>query len=411
MNKYLIDLFKEENTVILPGLGALTVVNRATNELMFMPFLKHNDGTLVKYIARQEEISADQAKDKIDKFIEEINAALDQGSVFEIGEVGYFSRDAAGEIQFSNTKDTGTAGSVAEQPVIEIEQIEETPHKEDFPPVIDTVSETPAAADEAAQGSYTGIGASGEEKEETHPGQEEEQIVSESPAPAEQEIPSEPQKAVSASEEEQWSDDLDLPPVNYQPERPQKPILEKTKKDKKPRRNGTIWVILLALLIFGGASYVGFNYNDLKEKIPFLAADKHEAAADETAGDDPEAAGFEEPADEKEDTFEEIEEEIIEELIVEPEEKKVEEKPLPVTSSGSLRVDKSLPVQVIVGSFGEESNAVRMVEKLKSQGFPAEIIGVYGGLYTVSAASFSSMQEYRANLSQLQSVGAHWVKK
>ena len=74
-------------------------------------------------------------------------------------------------------------------------------------------------------------------------------------------------------------------------------------------------------------------------------------------------------------------------------------------------MDKSLPVQAIVGSFGEEANANRFVEKLRAQGFPAEIIGVYGGLHTVSAASFSSMDDYKANRSQLESVGAHWVKK
>ena len=66
---------------------------------------------------------------------------------------------------------------------------------------------------------------------------------------------------------------------------------------------------------------------------------------------------------------------------------------------------------MIVGSFGEVANANRMVEKLQTQGFPAQIIGVYGGLHTVSVASFNSMDEYKANQSQLESAGAHWVKK
>ena len=400
MNEYLIELFKEENTVIIPGLGALTVVNRATNELMFMSYLKHNDGTLVKYIAQKEGIEAESAREKIDSYVQEITTVIANGGTFNISKVGSFSKDSSGEIQFSATQEESGKDSVSAIPTIEqkTEEIQEIPKDEVFP------VEEPAVelAEEPTNKTINNAVETNNPIEEVVPEVKAEVPVVEASQP------------VAATEEEQWNDDLDLPPLNYQPERPKKAILEKTKKDKKPRRTGTFWLLLLALVIFGGASYVGFNYNDLKEKIPFLASKKEEAEEIPDTETKELSELIEEPEIEEEPAEEIFDEEIVaEEPIAKPEIKKPDEKPkqVPAAVSGGLRVDKSLPVQAIVGSFGEEANANRFVEKLRAQGFPAEIIGVYGGLHTVSAASFSSMDDYKANRSQLESVGAHWVKK
>lgn len=403
MNKYLIDIFKEENTVILPGLGALTVVNRATNELMFMSFLKHNDGTLVKHIAQQEGIDPDLAKDKVEKYVEEIKAVLDNGGAFEISRIGVFSKDDAGEVQFSTSASTGTVESGVEQTIAETKQIVEEQIQEEIIPVIEKAVEevvTPATA--TVQESFS----DSEAKEEETTQISEEADIGDWRGPVEQEISSDSEKAAPVSEEEQWNDDLDLPPLNYQPERPKKPILEKAKKDKKPRKTGILWLILLALIVGGGAAYIGFNYNDLKEKIPFLASADNEESTDGEENIPEEIDDPEEFTDNEEIAEDDEAETIVQESLPEPEVKEVS-----VVSSNGLRFDKSLPVQVIVGSFGEESNATRLVEKLKSQGFPAEVLGVYGGLHTVSAASFSTMEEYKSSLSHLEGAGAHWVKK
>ena len=42
MDKYLLLLLKEVNTIIIPDLGALTITNHSTGEIMFMPFLKYD---------------------------------------------------------------------------------------------------------------------------------------------------------------------------------------------------------------------------------------------------------------------------------------------------------------------------------------------------------------------------------
>ena len=54
MDKYLLEILKEVNTIIIPGLGALTITNKDTGEIMFMDYLKHDDGQLAEYIAQKE---------------------------------------------------------------------------------------------------------------------------------------------------------------------------------------------------------------------------------------------------------------------------------------------------------------------------------------------------------------------
>jgi hypothetical protein len=62
MDKYLLEILKDVNTIIIPGLGALTITNSDTGEIMFMGFLKHDDGQLSKYIAEKEGWDENEAK-------------------------------------------------------------------------------------------------------------------------------------------------------------------------------------------------------------------------------------------------------------------------------------------------------------------------------------------------------------
>lgn len=411
MNQYLIELFENENTVIIPGFGALTMVNRASNELMFMSFMKHNDGTLENYIATKENIEKVDAKLKIDGFVDEINFALNNGNSFTIDSIGQFFKDAAGDIQFNPLSNMQQESEATIIPPVQV-SVE--------PIVEDVVSEEPVVEQVVVE----------EEKVEPllKPVEVAPEIVEETvvePIIPEKTIVEEEVKV--ASEEEQWKDDLDLPPLNYKPERPKKPILEKTKKDKKPRRGvGSLLLIVLALLIFGGATYVGINYNEIKQKIPFLASNepstfekfKEKVGVSEEMEDLDEQIALEDEEYALEDEAQEIEEtpevKVAEQStpeVVKSVQKPVEKPVVQVAANGKFTVDKSLPIQIIVGSFSQEANANRMVDKLAAKGFPAAIVGTSGGLFTVSAASFNSMAEYNANISEIQKVGSYWVKK
>lgn len=411
MKNYLISLLENENTVIIPGLGALTMVNRTTNELMFMSFLKHNDGTLMKFIATKDGIDNDAAKLKIDAFVEEVTTTINSGKVYQLDGIGSFSNDVSGDIQFSqkeaineSTPETPIIEEVISEPISEkVEEIVEQeireeevvePQKEEITEVVDEAIETPIVVP---------------------PIEVPENIV-------EEPIQQKEQKIVVATQEEQWNDDLDLPPLNYEPERPKQPILEKAKKDAMtPYKKRSLLVLILGIVIFSGAALFGFYKSELLSKLPFLASNKEKS---EVVNSDTKSIDeAENPSEEQEKTTEEVESQVNEseeenaneKAVVE--ETKVEETKVAETktkapiSVGNLMVDKSLPIQVIVGSFGVEENANRLVDKLHSLGFPAEIIGVYGGLHAVSAASFNSMEEYQANVSELQKLGNYWVKK
>lgn len=401
MNNYLKELFETENTVIIPGFGALTMVNRSKNELMFMSFMKHNDGTLINWIAKKEGCDVEEAKKRVELFVDEINFSINSGKSFDIEGLGSFVKDSAGDIQFIQDEVTNQA-----TPVVEVASPEDKVEVEiDEPAIVEE-----QVVEEVIEEKLI------EEEEpisESHDVIQESSIIESTPDVEEKaqnnQVVSEEEPAM-VSEEEQWNDDLDLPPINYKPERPKKPILEKAKKDKKKRNLSSVWLLLMAAIIFGGATLVGMYYSDIAAKIPFLATEKKEKIFEV----DPSTFGNDSTEYMVEEEFEE--EKAEESTQVEKEETQEEtqnpEKTSPITYSNSgLRFDKNLPIQVIVGSFGQESNATRMVSKLKAEGLPAEILGVYNGLYTVSAASFASMDEVKANASELQKIGSYWIKK
>jgi len=103
MNKYLQELLKLAKTVIIPGLGALTITNDKTGEIFFMSYLKHDDGKLAEFIASKEGIEIIDAKNNLAKYVREIIALLDKGESFDIFNFGKFIKDASGEIVFEQS--------------------------------------------------------------------------------------------------------------------------------------------------------------------------------------------------------------------------------------------------------------------------------------------------------------------
>jgi hypothetical protein len=431
MNNYLLELFKEENTVIIPGYGALTMINRVTNELMLMPYLKHNDGTLVKFIAAKEGIDETTAKSKIDAFVDEILSATSNGGSFELKGIGVLSKDASGDFVLSQSKvEESTNNSIEEIKSIPIEEVVE---KVDVAPVVEepiveeVVIETPVVPIETeniveeVQSTPVVEPVPAEVKVPEVEIPTIESVVA-TPKVEESVKPAEEKETTSqmVSEEAQWNDDLDVLPLNYKPERPKQPILEKAKKDgMAPHKKKTLVFAILALLIVGGAAFLGFN-KDILNKIPFLA-NKTEVVE--------QTPTVEEQVEQEEQTEEVVQETTQEAEDVPSEEptsvtNPVEQAPVveqktpaikqpktpSIATAGNLQFNESLPVQVIVGSFGVESNATRLAEKLKSMGFPSGVIN-QGGMFMVTAASFQSMEEYQANLGQLKSLGNYWVKK
>ena len=145
MNNYLLQLLKEVKTLIIPGLGALTVTNESTGEILFMPYLKFDDGTLAKHIASKENMELNDASNLISKFVREVTAELDKGHSYDMYQFGRFVK-IDGEIAFeaweiNSSNDQKAAESNVQEPVAPVEETKEK--ITEVPVVQETVAEKP----------------------------------------------------------------------------------------------------------------------------------------------------------------------------------------------------------------------------------------------------------------------------
>lgn len=155
---------------------------------------------------------------------------------------------------------------------------------------------------------------------------------------------------------------------------------EEKKKSKK-----VLWLILLLLLI--GLGVAGFFF---KDQLLELFSDKaHETALDSTASISEDT--HDEHALNEIDTANVVEEMPMDSALNETPE--VIETPEPIIETPVINNGSNKGAFHLIGnSFSEEVNANRYLEKMKSKGYPAKIIGRYDGLYLVSLKSYDSHQ-------------------
>lgn len=454
MNKYLLEILKESNTIIIPGLGALTVTNKEKGEIMFMSYLKHDDGKLSSYIAEKDGVDETEAKNIIAKYVREIQSTLDKGDSFDMFQFGKFTKDNHGEIEFQPWEGT-------EEPTEEPKKTEEP--KAVTPPVVEKApvkEEKPAEepkkeekAEEKKEAPKAVVPPKVEEKKEEKP------PVPETPkkeaTPEKKITPVEaPKKEEKPKAEEPKKEAPPVVPITKaappkEEQKPEKELniaqkeelaatvgrmndLKKKQEDaqkEKKKRGAGFWILMvLLLLIVAGGTYVAIDYNNVKQHIPFLA-DNDEKADDETAidkmrdlmGENEEAGEEEDTSDEEdesstEDASEESEgdEEVAAEETTandtEEEQPVVEETPVQETISTPVSSNNGQgPYHVVAGAFSNEANAARMVEKLQAQGLPSYVI-MNNGMHVVSMKSFASSAEANAELSTLrQTSSGAWV--
>ncbi len=100
--RYIGDLLYDYECVVIPGLGGFLTNDKPASiqpnthhfrppykQVMFNAYLKTNDGLLVNYIAREENISYREAKAQVDKFVYLCNNALKSGKRINFHRVGY----------------------------------------------------------------------------------------------------------------------------------------------------------------------------------------------------------------------------------------------------------------------------------------------------------------------------------
>jgi len=345
MNNYLLQILKETKTIIIPGLGALTVTNEATGEIMFMSFLKHDDGNLAKYISEKEGMDINDAKNMIAKFVREVMIELDKGETYDMYQFGKFQK-VAGEIEFDQwsassapseatkaeeplvTEETPVAipeafaestATITEEPTIEPEPVVETPAPVKEPeveipaPFVEEVKEEPAPVAEAPKA---------EEPKKEEPSKVEEtpipipvpfaeEVKEETPvqenskteAPRE-EIPPvivpesgiepdpikeiHPEQAIPPAPKTKETEKKDLrKPVGKSPKEKLKEADKNKGEQSKKKKTGALGYILwgIVVLVLGAGTYVAVQFDTLKKDFPILAdlAGENEPTADTTS--------------------------------------------------------------------------------------------------------------------------------
>lgn len=139
LTSYITALLSDNDTVIIPGFGAFISVYKPAvikeneiippgKELKFFPQIKNNDNLLAMQIARAKKISYDDAFKRIDRATAKIILQLDKGEKVIFGELGEFSYDENGIIQFMHYQTENPITQVGYQPV-SLEDVVETPEE------------------------------------------------------------------------------------------------------------------------------------------------------------------------------------------------------------------------------------------------------------------------------------------
>jgi hypothetical protein len=423
MNAYIVKFLKEVNTLIIPNFGALTITDAATGEILFLPYLKYDDGKLVNFIAEQKGISIDEAKEIIAATVVEIQTKLELGENYPIDSLGNFGKSKTGEIEFfseqiqkapismvdevakanepSDSKEVPETQESSTEAEIQAEIISDKPAIVPVESVQEVLRSEPETEEEAVDLTEKAIEITEESIALEIPVNEilEEQIV----LSDEMEV----NEAPIYSEEDQWKDDLDLPPLHAKIERPKKPILEKTRKDKKPKRPAFYLLLLFAVLIIGGVLTISLFYNSFEKLLlSFSKAPTEEIILEKNEG---KSLKLKEKIKEiTQNEAESTEKEVIQETPIAQKPEVSSDSDLIQTSTG--QVNRLLPYHVIGGAFMDKSNAERYQNKLISAGNTSVIVGKFDQLYIVSIASYPSKEAAEFALSTSKSISANaWI--
>ena len=426
MDKYLLEILKDVNTIIIPGLGALTITNHDTGEIMFMSYLKHDDGKLSAYIAEKEGMEENEAKNLIAKYVREITIQLDKGDSYDMFQFGSFFKDGD-DIDFKNWSDkdaTPQEEKEVEKPKAEVkEKPKKEPEKKKAAPK--AVVKKPVKKEEKSTSKKEEPKAEKkEEKPEKKEAPKEDNEKTEATpiipiVKKSEEKPKKPEvkKEVPKQPETKELNILEKEEISANSEKLNKLKEEKEKQKTKKKRGAGFWMlIVLIVLIIGGGTAVGIFYDDVKQHIPFLAdeptsnVEEHEAIDEmaETLGldeENEEVANEEESMDDAKEESSDEQEEIVEEE--QPEETPVEE-PEPVETP-QVSSSSSGPFHLVAGAFSSEANANRLAEKLRGEGYPAKVM--FGsGMHMVSVKSYATRADANAGKSEVNGVAPKaWI--
>ena len=489
MEKHIKQILQEVNTIIIPGVGALTVTSHTTGEIMFMPYLKYDDGKLASFIAEIEGITLDEAKAIISDDVSNILNTIETGNSFNLNGIGSFKKDASGGIEFksgvydeeNSINNSSGEFQANEEAIIEIvenkvvQQIEEIPIIQEeikLESNEDIISEEALIENEnKKQGFFNILNKENLKPIETVELEEEEQsdIAFEIELPQEEivekEVIQDVEKEISSPIEEILeAEELSVPDIIIEASESidkqedsavgigsSESISENTISDEeflvddevitpvKKKKGLKFWVFtILILLIAGGGTFVGLNFDKYKKYLPLSSKTETIDISEEEKIIETLETDDTEPVKDKTSKTEEMihsspeEEKVVEELTPEP---KIEQLAVEASTDEQLKsesVHKNKPkaksyskvkmedVQVqsisdgsyyiILGTFAEKVSAVGQVEMLLSKGKKGASVIERDNKFSVSYGTYSSIEEAKAKLDEAKATFNHaWI--
>ncbi|WP_291859125.1 HU family DNA-binding protein [Marinilabilia sp.] len=344
MEQYLLELIKSNNRVIVPNFGAFIVSRDAGTTVLFNNFLSFNDGLLINHISSQKGIETTEATDLVSDFVDMVKKELDDNGEYIIEKLGTFTKDQNGILRF--TQDPHLAKLLPDE-------TEEKPKSEEGQLLdIDSNATTEPTPDEKQKD---------KELEEKKP--------------------------VAGSKKD--SKLLNLDEKKEEPAKKQVPQSEKKPAEKKTpvagasggrttgrfeeKRNGLPpWLIALLILIpIVLIILYLFFWRDSGKDEPVKVAKKEvvdsaavKAAADSIA------------------------------LVTAQEEERLK-KEKEAREKAEAEKAKMRKHHIIVGSFKDETNALKLVKRLKENGFEEAQTLSHNNMVLVSAESYESLLKAR----------------
>jgi len=415
MDKFIKLLLETENTVILPGFGAVVIENENTGKLMFNEYLSYNDGKLAQIILDNSNMSEQEVQNYIAKHVREIQITLDKGDAYAIFELGEFSKDKEGKIEFNGNKNTGGAA--------------ESPSKDVKAPINDSKEEKQEPENQTKPENRK----EKEEQKEKKAAEKPVENKTKETATVNSGKDSKTDTSTAASESEPKKENKYTPPIKEE-----KVVTDKTANTKSEHKKETTvitekkkkstlkYVLLILVIVIGAAAtFIGIKYDEVKA---YMGWDQFEEVED--LAQIQEDLKVEEPVEEETDPMsseegEEMEVEEIDTTITNGEDNsEVEENPqstdVAVEEEVQPQEEEATPLpssnngeyHLIAGTFSEKANAEKFVAELKDSGLPAQMIGPYNNMHYVSASSFNSAETANQKAPELRQKGISvWTYK
>jgi nucleoid DNA-binding protein len=369
MDKYIIELLDTNTRVIIPDFGAFIIKQKDPRLIVFNEFLRYNDGLLIEFVAKSENIDKVLAKKKVVEYVDLANKNLKDNNEHTIEGLGKLIKESTGKITFEEISGVQAKESKKKEPKKTAEIKEDKKAKAD-----EAVSEKPAVPKT--------------EKEPPKIKEEKPAEKKEAATLAKEEPPVKPKPEPVAKQREE---SILRPKAEHKPEPPYKTA--EIKRKKKNNAQIVMWIILILVVNALIISWFVFKdeYRGFFKKLSGTTDVIEEETADhgleiisETEDKSPGSeAGVEEPSAG-------IQSQKITEPEVAPE---IEEEPASYPEKRYY---------IVAGCFREESNATAYVKKLIQKGYDAEKFAKIGNLHYVSYSSFIDKSEAQSQLRKIR---------